>query len=611
VATVLVNSATGFSSDDFFGPENATLSALGAGSVAFNAYGIALTDRLTLGLTPAPVSGQPYAGSLAFIEARATATLLATLTFTPPIAVNWGNAVSGFSLAPPLWRFANPALPSIRFAGADDMTGNAGGDIFRGYGGNDVLRGEGGEDWLFGGSGNDTLIGGAAGDRMVGDAGNDTFVINGSDGSNDSIYGGASDGAMAAGEINTIQVSGNAIFQNMQISQIQRLQFVGGGTAEVNSTRISPIGLSTKLAVVGSASADTLIVIVNGFGASVDLSKFSFSNWNAGADQLIIQGGIGDETLIGSVLNDLLRGAADGDTLDGRGGADTAQGGPGDDIYYINHPGDVVDEGIGGSDGNDTVFASLSFSLSSPRALGAIEHLTLTGKGNFNATGNSLANTLTGNNGNNVLNGLGNNDLMFGRGGNDTHFYDSPNDIISEVGGSGIDTVRAFLNFDLGAAPHAQGALENLVLFGAAFDGRGNALNNVITGNGLDNDLRGFGGNDVLDGKAGTDQLVGGNGRDTFRFSSKTHSGLGANADSIVDFDDAGNDVIDVSALFGPVMVYRHNLGFTAAGQVRIRDIAGPDLFVEVNTGGTLAADFSIRLTNTTLASMNAGDFIL
>jgi len=44
---------------------------------------------------------------------------------------------------------------------------------------------------------------------------------------------------------------------------------------------------------------------------------------------------------------------------------------------------------------------------------------------------------------------------------------------------------------------------------------------------------------------------------------------------------------------------------------VRINDVSGADVVVEVNTGGTLGADFSIRLTGTTLASMSAGDFVL
>ena len=44
---------------------------------------------------------------------------------------------------------------------------------------------------------------------------------------------------------------------------------------------------------------------------------------------------------------------------------------------------------------------------------------------------------------------------------------------------------------------------------------------------------------------------------------------------------------------------------------MRINDIAGADVIVEVNTGGSLSADVSIRLKGTTLASMTASDFVL
>jgi len=50
---------------------------------------------------------------------------------------------------------------------------------------------------------------------------------------------------------------------------------------------------------------------------------------------------------------------------------------------------------------------------------------------------------------------------------------------------------------------------------------------------------------------------------------------------------------------------------WAATRQVGINDIAGADVLVEVNTGGTLAPDPAIRLTATTLASMTAMDFVL
>ena len=120
-----------------------------------------------------------------------------------------------------------------------------------------------------------------------------------------------------------------------------------------------------------------------------------------------------------------------------------------------------------------------------------------------------------------------------------------------------------------------------LTLLGAAnINGIGNALANTLTGNngnnvldgGAGNDrLVGLGGNDVLVGNAGRDISTGGLGNDVFRFASAAHSAPGALADIITDFDDFGDDKIDLSLVYGGVLAYRHNGAFTAAGQVRIR----------------------------------------
>ncbi|HTV68333.1 MAG TPA: tandem-95 repeat protein [Rhizobiaceae bacterium] len=149
-------------------------------------------------------------------------------------------------------------------------------------------------------------------------------------------------------------------------------------------------------------------------------------------------------------------------------------------------------------------------------------------------------------------------------------------------------------------------------LFGLGGNDRltGNAGNDTLDG-GIGNDtLVGGAGNDILIGGAGRDTLTGGSGNDTFRFLNKAHSS-GANTDVIMDFDDGGSgDRIDVSALFGPKMAYINTAAFTAAGQVRAVQ-AGADVLVQVNTGGSLAADLIIRLKATAIAAMGADDFIL
>jgi tricorn protease-like protein len=103
--------------------------------------------------------------------------------------------------------------------------------------------------------------------------------------------------------------------------------------------------------------------------------------------------------------------------------------------------------------GVDTVHSSLSYTLPA-----AVENLTLTGTGDLNGTGNSLANLLIGNHGaNNLTGGAGNDTLGGGTGddtldggagadslaggtGNDTYLVDNPGDQITEF--SGVDPIR-------------------------------------------------------------------------------------------------------------------------------------------------------------------------
>jgi serralysin len=139
----------------------------------------------------------------------------------------------------------------------------------------------------------------------------------------------------------------------------------------------------------------------------------------------------------------------------------------------------------------------------------------------------------------------------------------------------------------------------------------GSAAANYLNGGAGHDTIDALGGADVLFGGTGRDIMTGGLGDDTFDFSAATESVVGAGADVITDFDDSGNDRIDLSGLFGPAMAYRGTAAFTAVGQVRINDIAGADLLVEVNLAGTLAADMQIRLTATLLVSMAASDFFL
>ncbi|MDR6756026.1 Ca2+-binding RTX toxin-like protein [Mycoplana sp. BE70] len=231
-------------------------------------------------------------------------------------------------------------------------------------------------------------------------------------------------------------------------------------------------------------------------------------------------GGNGNDTLIGNSVANVLNGGVGRDTMYGRKGNDT---------YYVNDPGDIVDESVSGSNGTDTVRSSISFSLANTKAVkGSVENLTLLGSRALSGTGNALNNTIVGNSGSNVLSGNAGNDVlkggagrdtMRGGSGNDTYYVDSTGDVVDESlsGSNGSDTIRSSISFSLANAKVVKGAVEHLTLTGTAnISATGNSLHNTITGNSGANLLTGNAGNDTLNGGLGRDTMRGGSGSDTY-----------------------------------------------------------------------------------------------
>lgn len=467
---------------------------------------------------------------------------------------------------------------AIQLAGGNDTVTNLGqifGDVLLGDGANTFVSGANGSvtsGTVIGGSGADNMAGGAGADRFLGGSGFDFLVGNGGD---DRLNGDGGDDYMQGDTGSDVYVVDSALDNIVEL--------VGQGADTVNTT----VSYTLK----------------------------------AGVEVEYLTGAImGNLTLVGNEFAQTIRGVTGNDTLDGGAGADILEGNVGNDVYVLGAEATGFDTVIDDA-GIDTITSTITRSLGS---YADVENLTLLGITAVNGTGNGLANVITGNGAANTLAGGADAlvDTLIGLAGADTYVLGaSANDVVQEIAGAagGIDTATSTITRSLGAGGLVN--VENLTLLGTtAINGIGNGLANIITGSaaantlggGLANDtLRGLAGNDVLIGGLGKDTSTGGAGNDIFRFALVTHSVVGANADVITDFDDANDDRIDVSALFGPAMTYRHNLAFTAAGQVRIDDIAGADVIVEINTGGSLAADFAVRLASTTLASMSVGDFIL
>lgn len=114
--------------------------------------------------------------------------------------------------------------------------------------------------------------------------------------------------------------------------------------------------------------------------------------------------------------------------------------GAGDDTYYVDNSGDIVDENADSGAGLDTVRSGISFSIANTTAAkGSVENLVLLGSSAIDGTGNALNNLLGGNGAANALDGGAGDDLLGGGLGND-----------SLTGSSGLDTF--FFNTALNAS---------------------------------------------------------------------------------------------------------------------------------------------------------------
>jgi Ca2+-binding RTX toxin-like protein len=420
----------------------------------------------------------------------------------------------------------NASVGSDEFTGVSRVRGSSHSDTITGNGDDNVLEGQ---------IGNDNIKGGAGSDELNGGAGNDT--LDGGTGA-DNMQGGFNNDTYVVDNANDIVDEAGA-----------------SGTDTVKS--------SISFSLVASAKLK---------GGLEHLTLTGSANINGTGNGLA-------NTLTGNNKNNVLNGGF---------GADTMKGKDGNDTYFVDNAGDIVDE-TGGS-GTDTVQSLITFSLvTSSKVKGTLENLTLTGTGNINGTGNDAANKLTGNAGKNKLNGGGGNDTLDGKVGademkggkaNDTYIVDNTGDKVVEASGEGTDTVQSSVSFTLGAN------VENLTLTGSGkINGTGNTAANIITGNTKNNTLNGAAGNDTLNGGLGNDILTGGTAKDAFVFNTKLSA---TNVDKITDFSVKDDTIHLDNAIFTKLA----NGALAATSFVtgtKAKD--GNDYVIYDKTGGALLYD--------------------
>ena len=448
------------------------------------------------------------------------------------------------------------------------------------------LTGNVGYNLLVGGDGHDTLDGGLGADTLQGGLGHDTYLV---DSANDVIDENADEGTdlvlstarwytLGANVENlTMQGAGSLIATGNALANVMTGN-AGHNTLDGADGDDRLVGGDGHDSLLGGAGQDTMIggaghdfyrvgsagdVVIELAGEGTDTVEAHVS-WTLGdhLEQLVL-GGSAALSGTGNALANVLTGNAAANTLDGRAGADTMVGGGGGDTYRVDDVGDIVNEAQNG--GTDLVISTAA----SHTLRAWVENLTLDGGGDIAGTGNDLANVITGNAGRNLIDGgaghdrliggagddtlLGGagDDTMLGGAGHDLYRVGGAGDVVTELAGEGTDTVEAHLDWTLGQH------LEHLVLAGGARTGRGNALDNRLTGNIQANTLTGDAGADTLDGGQGQDTLAGGTGGDTYLF------GRNVGADLIVEDDaTAGTtDRIEVGAGVSAEQLWLRRLG--------------------------------------------------
>lgn len=408
-----------------------------------------------------------------------------------------------------------------------------GSDSFSGTATSDVVFGELGNDIILGNAGNDTLDGGAGSDTLNGGEGDDYLVASGGD-----------------------IVSGGGGFDTLVLTKstgLYGLEFGANASFEI-------IDAAEKIAGTWKS----------------DLFDFSDVQSYLGSSEVFL--GSGNDTFIGSVLNDIVDGGLGNDLLIGGDGDDMLSG----STYFEEAERDTLDGGAGndtlrsaggssvlsGGEGYDTLLIDVSFEFSGLilNEAASIERITSTGvfmgtaaanlfdltgvqsysqssasdlgKGNDTFRGSSTGDFVHGGSGNDQLSGNDGDDTLYGDMGDDT--IEAGEGINFAHGGDGDDTLifagaRSDFNLSYVSKDWLGQAIGNgtttsfekieyikfsdqIVDFGELVGiyhrVTGNVVPDALLGGIQDDYIFGLGGNDTINGFGGNDTIDGGSGAD-------------------------------------------------------------------------------------------------
>ncbi|MGB4056557.1 MAG: type I secretion C-terminal target domain-containing protein [Alphaproteobacteria bacterium] len=304
-------------------------------------------------------------------------------------------------------------------------TGNSLANSLIGTDGADTLDGAGGADSMSGGSGDDTYKVDNIGDVVTEAVG----------GGNDTVITSLDGFVLTEGELENLTLTGAARIAtgNSSVNILtgtlgaDTLDGAGGadtmiGLAGNDTYKVDDLGDVTT--EVAGGGIDTVIATVDGYVLNAEVENLTLAG--------LARTGTGNaqnNILIGTSGVDTLYGLDGNDELDGGIGGDHMEGGLGDDTYYVDDLNDVVIEGLDG--GFDKVVTNFNYVLADN-----IESARITGTGH-SLIGNSGHNHLAGESGDDLIDGGEGDDIELGGDGDDHLISHSGSDSMS--GGSGDD----------------------------------------------------------------------------------------------------------------------------------------------------------------------------
>lgn len=569
-----------------------------------------------------------------------------------------------------------PVDLSIANAGKTDLLSFDGGD------GNDIINtsslaagkisleilGGAGDDVIFGGAGDDKVIGGTGDDLVYLGAGNDLFVssvgddadtIEGRDGTDTVRFlGGAADLIELIAVGGRAQISGLA--QSVNLDDVERIEIQDQGTfadtvtiGDMSGTDVKQIavalegtdpfgdsvtclagggdniiaasatgaiasitGLSAQLTIAGASALDLASILGGGGNDKIDASKLPPNFLRVSLD-----GGAGNDVLIGSQGDNTLFGREGNDTVAGGGGADFAALGVGDDLFLWN-AGDGSDQ-VQGEGGTDTIrvagskanddfsivpggfgpgLSSKALGMALDLAMERLELLTLDGAdavvldqlgvGGFEEIAVDLAAKVGGKTADSKIDTV------------DVLGTDDDDDIALSTSGTKIAVAGLFTDITI---DHA-GKTDRLTIHAGIGDDEIDAsavaagkIALVVKGQDGDDTIVGSAGNDTVEGGDGNDRAFLGVGTDMFIWSAGDDDDIiegGGGTDTVQVKGSAGLDVIAISALAGRVQLVgpAGSLDLNDVERLEIQSAGGGDSIIVNDLAGTDLKQVAIGL---------------